>query len=80
MGEKVTTTKPCERCGKHHLSTVVWLELNTVTGLYSQPGTVPAEASQGVFPFGPTCAARVLKDGGKNTKRIRPERRPFQWG
>lgn len=52
----------CTRCGKKHLCAFVWLELNSVTGRYAKPGTVPASESQGLFRFGKTCAAQQLKE------------------
>jgi hypothetical protein len=64
--------RTCERCGKEHLAaTFVWLELDSTTGTYYRPGTLPAGArSQGLFAFGPTCARRVLAAAGDN-RRIR---------
>jgi hypothetical protein len=60
----------CERCLEQlNPKTAVWLELNSYTGTYSEPGSVPEEESQGCFIFGAACAKAVLKNGGKN-KRI----------
>lgn len=50
----------CARCGKE-LSTVVWLELSTLTGRYYEPGQIADSSSQGLFPFGATCAREELK-------------------
>lgn len=58
----------CERCGKL-LDNVIWLELDMETGKYHEDGFVAEDKSQGCFPFGPDCAAAVLKAGGK-LKRI----------
>jgi hypothetical protein len=44
--------RDCTRCGKRHLSVFVWLELNSRTGVYQNAGSVPANDSQGLFPFG----------------------------
>lgn len=56
----------CERCAQPlDPAKSVWLELNCITGLFSKPGTVPEEESQGGFEFGPDCAKAVLKAGGK---------------
>jgi hypothetical protein len=56
----------CQRCGEHlNPATVVWLELNMESGLYHEDGMVPAEISQGCFPFGSACAASVLARGGR---------------
>lgn len=52
----------CQRCGKRHLAAFVWLELNTRTGQYAEPGTVPANDSQGLFRFGRACARRQLAE------------------
>ncbi len=49
----------CQRCGKKHLELFVWLELNCLTGRYQAPGTVPQRESQGLFPFGATCAKKA---------------------
>lgn len=51
----------CERCRKRHLAEFVWLELDTERGTYHEPGTVPRERSQGLFPFGVQCAVQELK-------------------
>jgi hypothetical protein len=50
----------CERCRKRHLAEFVWLELDTVNGTYHEPGSVPPERSQGLFPFGAHCAKKEL--------------------
>jgi hypothetical protein len=44
---------------------MVSLELNFNTSLYSKPGEVPEDESQGCFDFGAACARRVLKQGGE---------------
>ena len=55
----------CTRCGeKLNPKTKVLLELNWETNLYSQPGEVPEDKSQGCFDFGVACARRVMKQGG----------------
>jgi len=46
----------CTACNKPLSGRVVWLEADSVSGEYRQPGLVPAERSQGCFPFGATCA------------------------
>ena len=59
----------CERCGQAlDTDKLVWLELNTYTGIYSEPGTVPKDESQGCFTFGQACARSVIEAGGKNKK------------
>ncbi len=41
------------------LGDIVWLELNNRTGKYYRDGDVSEEESQGLFPFGRTCAAKT---------------------
>ncbi len=55
----------CERCHKRHLSEFVWLELDSVSGTYHQPGEVAPERSQGLFPFGVRCAKQALRAAGR---------------
>lgn len=62
----------CARCGKE-LSAVVWLELSVLTGLYYEPGQIADSNSQGLFPFGATCAREELKR--PVTVQVYPERR-----
>ena len=63
----------CQRCGKKHLGTFVWLELDSVTLLYAMPGTITAADSQGLFPFGVSCAHRVLMGStGRSLTRTHP--------
>jgi len=62
----------CARCGKA-LSAVVWLELSTLTGRYYPPGLIADSSSQGLFPFGATCAEEELKRPA--TVQVYPERR-----
>lgn len=53
----------CERCHlKVEKEKAVWFELNTATGEYCKPGTVPEDESQGCFAFGPDCAKAVRKN------------------
>jgi hypothetical protein len=57
----------CERCGaklaehRNGEYNIVWLELDQRTGTYTDKG-VPAEFSQGGFPFGKDCAKVVLAE------------------
>jgi len=52
----------CSCCGKVlNTSKSVWLELSTVTSKYYLKGVVPKEDSQGYFPFGITCAKKVVQ-------------------
>ena len=62
----MTTSDPifCECCEAELNPThAMWLELNMTTGKWSDPNktTIPADESQGVFPFGSTCARKQLK-------------------
>lgn len=52
--------RPCQRCGKRHLAVFVWLELDSATNLYHEPGAVAIRRSQGLFPFGVQCAKAEL--------------------
>jgi len=60
----------CTKCEKKlDYEKIVWLELNSHTGVYTLPGMVPEEESQGVFPFGAACAQKQLglkSDWGDN--------------
>lgn len=60
--EELGGPQHCERCGERLiLARIVWLELNSHTGIYSRnEGETPAEESQGWFPFGSACAKSVL--------------------
>lgn len=49
----------CERALKNK---VAWLELDQRTNTYHDFGDVPADKSQGWFPFGPACARRLLRE------------------
>jgi hypothetical protein len=62
----------CSRCRKA-LTAVVWLELSTLTGRYYEPGLIADSSSQGLFPFGATCAREELKRPA--TVQVSPERR-----
>jgi len=62
----------CERCGeKLNPKTLVYLELSTKAGLFTDPDKVSLGAAeseggenQGAFPFGKACARAVLANGG----------------
>jgi hypothetical protein len=54
--------RTCERCGRKHVAGWTWLELNTYTGTWHRPGTLAADDSQGLFPFGVACALSALKE------------------
>lgn len=70
----MSTEHYCERCGERlNPATMVALELNSHTGLYSNGG-VPESESQGWFDFGKACAAKILKAGGEN-EQIRSKAR-----
>ena len=62
----VTIDGTCPRCARPiERDRAVMLELNAVTGLYCEPGTVPEAESQGGFDFGADCAKAVLKNKGR---------------
>jgi len=50
----------CERCGEI-LKKVIWLEFSNTDGLYYTD--IPdGHVSQGIFPFGSSCAKTQLKE------------------
>lgn len=60
----------CECCERElQVDRITWLELDQRTDSYVDPKkvTVPEDESQGAFPFGSTCARKVLKAGGRIT-------------
>lgn len=53
----------CHRCNaKLNPKRMVWLELNNRTGEWKPEGEVPAEDSQGCFPFGKDCAPEQIRE------------------
>lgn len=50
----------CTCCDRPLRQRVAWLELDQRTDSYHDHGGVPAEQSQGWFPFGLTCARKEL--------------------
>lgn len=54
----------CTCCGRP-LKEVAWLELDQRSQTYHDWGGVPAERSQGWFPFGMKCARNALKVHGE---------------
>lgn len=55
----------CHCCDRPLKRKARYLELNTHTGTYCDDGSVPPNLSQGWFPFGLTCAKRLLSEGRK---------------
>ena len=55
----------CTCCGRLLRGSVAWLELDQRTDTYHDRGGVPPDASQGWFPFGLTCARRMLANAGQ---------------
>lgn len=51
----------CTCCEKPLKGKLAWLELDQRTNTYHDLGGVPADNSQGWFPFGMTCAVNLLK-------------------
>ena len=53
----------CTHCSKPLTGRIVWLEADTrdFLGMLRQDGKVPPEFSQGWWPFGRKCAARLLE-------------------
>lgn len=52
----------CTCCERLLTSKVVWLELDQRRTVYHDFGGVPADKSQGWFPFGSACAKRLRKE------------------
>jgi hypothetical protein len=60
---KLTTKEAvrCTCCERLLKGQVRWLEKDQRTWTYHDRGGVPEDKSQGWFPFGPGCAATILK-------------------
>ena len=57
----------CQNCGQRlNPNRMWWLEMNSRTATY-HADNVPAEDSQGAFPFGIACAKAVIRNGGNLT-------------
>lgn len=59
-GELVGLQRHCTACGRLLRGKVAWLELDQRTNTYHDCGDVPADKSQGWFPFGMDCARAAL--------------------
>ena len=57
--ELAPTMRFCTCCERPLRGKVAWLELDQRTFTYHDRGDVPAEKSQGWFPFGMTCATKL---------------------
>lgn len=53
-----STSRFCQCCGKPLRGSVVMLEMDQRDWTYHDRGGVPADKSQGWFPFGKTCAKK----------------------
>jgi hypothetical protein len=53
----------CTCCGRKLKGKVAMLEFSTKHCQYFDAGVVAENDSQGFFPFGMSCARKVLKDG-----------------
>lgn len=53
--------KECTHCQRPLKNECVMLELDQRTDTYHQNCDVPEEHSQGWFPFGKDCAAKLIK-------------------
>ncbi len=49
----------CTCCDRPLTGQVVWLELDRRTNTFHDAGGVPADQSQGWFPFGMTCGRKA---------------------
>jgi len=54
----------CTRCKQRLKGKVAWLELDQRDYTYHDRADVPADRSQGWFPFGVDCARHILANGG----------------
>lgn len=54
------TMRFCTCCERPLRGNVAWLELDQRDDTYHDRGGVPADKSQGWFPFGMTCAKKHL--------------------
>ena len=50
----------CSCCERPLKARIAWLELDQRNNTYHDFGGVPADKSQGWFPFGITCARKML--------------------
>lgn len=55
-------SRVCTCCGKTLSGRAAYLELDQRTNTYHDEGGVPADKSQGFFPFGMTCAKNKLAE------------------
>ena len=61
----------CDCCGRTiKPGRIVWLELDQRIDCYHDYENVPADMSQGMFPFGPTCAARLLREARAKAQAV----------
>jgi len=51
----------CTHCARKLANRMAWLELDQRTNTYHDFSDVPADRSQGWFPFGMDCARSFLK-------------------
>jgi hypothetical protein len=65
LPSKISELRPderfCRHCERPLKRSFVWLELNCMTGEYSDANDIPEAESQGWFPIGTTCAKKLLK-------------------
>lgn len=59
--EMATDARWCTCCKRPLTRQIAWLELDQRTDTYHDFGGVPPSQSQGWFPFGMTCARKLLK-------------------
>jgi hypothetical protein len=61
----------CDCCGRAiKPGKTVWLELDHRVDGYHDYENVPEQMSQGWFPFGPACAARLLREAREKAKTM----------
>jgi hypothetical protein len=61
----------CTCCDRPLKARAAWLELDQRTFTYHDRGDVPPERSQGWFPFGLTCAAKLNRAAARELE-LRP--------
>lgn len=73
---KPRVTRPAEKldecacCGRPLKGTVAMLELDQRTWTYHDLGGIPADKSQGWFPFGMSCARGELLKHSKTNRSV----------
>lgn len=59
----------CTCCERPLVRKFAWLELDQRVNAYHDFGGVPSDNSQGWFPFGMTCAKKLLKEAAAKLRK-----------